>query len=105
MLLICQFGPPFGSLFRPPLPTIECMKTVIDAFTKHPATVNESYAEHLATAWSFAFQMIGGGCACLLHGLLPFLFTTTGSSTIRELHERMVTNRVRQKNEVPAGSL
>jgi hypothetical protein len=81
------------------------MKTVIDAFTEHPASVNESYTEHLGTAWSFAFQMIGAGFACLLHGLFPFLFVTTGSSTIRDLHERMVTNRVRQKNEVPAGSV
>jgi hypothetical protein len=48
--------------------------------------------------------MIGAGIACWLHGLFPFLFCTTGSSTIRELHERMVTHRIRQKNEAPAGS-
>lgn len=81
------------------------MKTVIDAFTTHPASVNESYAEHLGSAWSFAFQMMGAGLACFLHGLFPFLFVTTGSSTIRELHERMVINRARQKNEAPAGSV
>jgi hypothetical protein len=81
------------------------MKTLIDAFTEHPAAVNESYAEHLGSAWSFAFQLIGGGIACFLHGIFPFLFVTTGSSTIRVLHERMVTNRARQKNEAPAGSV
>lgn len=80
------------------------MKTPLDAFTRHPASVNESYLEHLGTAWSFAFQMIGAGFACWLHGVFPFLFGTTGSSTIRELHERMVSNRVRQKSEAPAGS-
>jgi hypothetical protein len=80
------------------------MKPVIDAFTSHPASVNESYSEHLCTAWSFAFSLIAAGIACFLHGLLPFVFTTTGSSTIRQLHERMVTNRVRQENEAPAGS-
>ncbi len=79
------------------------MKTFIDAFTAHPASVNESYAEHLGSAWSFAFRMICAGVACFLHGLFPFLFGSTGSSTICELHERMVTNRVRQKNETPAG--
>ena len=81
------------------------MKTVIDAFTTHPASVNESYAEHLGSAWSFAFQLMGAGLACFLHGLFPFLFGTTGSSTIRELHERMVINRARQQNEAPAGSV
>jgi len=80
------------------------MKSPIEAFTQHPASVNETYFEHLGSAWSFAFHMIGAGFACWLHGLFPFLFCTTGSSTIRELHERMVTNRIRQKNEAPAGS-
>ena len=80
------------------------MKSITDPFTAHPASVNESYTEHLVSATSFAFPMIGAGFACLLHGLFPFLFVTTGSSTIRELHERMVTHRVRQKNEAPAGT-
>jgi hypothetical protein len=78
------------------------MKTPFDAFTGHPASVNETYVEHLGSAWSFAFRMIGAGIACFLHGLLPFLFSSTGSSAIRELHERMVANRVRYKNEAPA---
>ena len=77
------------------------MKTLLDSFTHHPASVNETYFEHLYSAWSFAFRMACAGCACFLHGLFPFLFVTTGSSTIRELHERMVTNRARQKNDSP----
>lgn len=80
------------------------MQSPIDVFTQHPASVNETYMEHLGSAWSFGFRMIGAGVACWLHGLFPFLFGTTGSSTIRQLHERMVTHRIRQKNEVPAAS-
>jgi hypothetical protein len=62
-------------------------------FTAHPASVSESYFQHLANAWRFAFRMIGGGLVCLLHGLLPFAFCSKASDTICELHERMVTNR------------
>jgi len=81
------------------------MKSPISrAFTEHPASVNETYGEHLGSATFFALRLIAAGFACLLHGLLPFIFVTTGSSTIRELNERMVTNRIRQKNEVTAGS-
>jgi hypothetical protein len=40
--------------------------------------------------------MIGGGIACLVHGVLPFLFTTAGSRTIGVLHDRMITNRRRR---------
>ena len=65
------------------------------SFTEHPATVGESYVEHLRSASGFAFGMICGGLACLVHGVLPFLFTSTGSSAIRRLHERMILNRSR----------
>ncbi len=78
------------------------MKSPIDAFTEHPASVNETYLEHLGSAWFFAFRMMGAGVACMLHGLFPFLFGTTGSTAIRQLHDRMVTDRTRHKNEAPA---
>jgi hypothetical protein len=65
------------------------------SFTDHPASVGETYAEHLRAASGFGFAMIGGGIACLVHGLLPFLFTTVGSRTIGVLHDRMIANRRR----------
>lgn len=65
-------------------------------FTTHPASVGETYGEHLATASGFGFRLIGAGLACLMHGLFPWTFTSTGSRAIRELHERMVTHRRRQ---------
>jgi Family of unknown function (DUF6356) len=65
------------------------------SFTEHPAAVGETYLEHLGTAWSFSGSMIRGGLACFIHGLFPFLCTSTGSAAIRRLHERMVVNRVR----------
>lgn len=64
-------------------------------FAEHPATVNETYGEHLLTAWSFGLRLIGAGLACMVHGLLPFLFVRTGSDTIKRLHARMVTERAR----------
>lgn len=66
------------------------------SFTEHPASVGESYFEHMGMAGSFGFAMLKGGLACLIHGIFPFLCTTTGSQTVRVLHERMVTHRVRQ---------
>lgn len=65
-------------------------------FTEHPESVGETYVEHLGMAGGFGIRMILGGLACLVHGLLPFLFTKTGSRIIAGLHDRMVTNRVRQ---------
>lgn len=69
------------------------------SFTKHPESVGETYGEHFASASYFGLRMIGAGVLCLIHGLLPFLFTTNGSRTIIHLHERMVTNRHRQQGQ------
>jgi hypothetical protein len=58
-------------------------------FTAHPATVSETYTEHLRFASATGFWMILGGLACVLHGLFPFTCTTVGSRTIRRLHDRL----------------
>jgi hypothetical protein len=65
----------------------------IRAFTGHPASVGETYTEHMAHAACFGLRMIGAGIACLVHALLPFLFVRTGSAAISELNDRMVVNR------------
>lgn len=69
----------------------------MNPFTSHPATVGESYGEHLATATGFGGRMILAGIACMLHGIFPFLFVTTGSRTVRHLHDTMITHRSRQR--------
>lgn len=67
------------------------------SFTKHPEAVGESYGEHFVVASSFGAAMILGGLACMVHGILPFLFTSTGSQTVKRLHDRMVVSRRRAK--------
>lgn len=62
-------------------------------FTQHPASVGETYLQHLRTALSFGIRMLGGGTACLVHALLPFLFERTASRCIERLHDRMVMHR------------
>ena len=72
------------------------MRKLLDAFTDHPASVNETYFQHMGVAFSFGGRMLVAGLACLMHGLFPFVFTRTGSKTITELHGRMVTHRTVQ---------
>jgi len=68
-------------------------KALSTLFNDHPAAVGETYFEHLRQATSFGIRMILGGVACILHGLLPFLFVKTGSQQIQTLHGRMISNR------------
>lgn len=71
-------------------------------FTQHPQSVGETYVEHMGVAFGFGGRMVLAGLACLVHGLLPFLFVRTGSRTIAVLHDRMVANRVRKPE--PSGA-
>ncbi len=66
------------------------------SFTEHPASVGETYTEHMEMAGGFGIRMLLGGAACLVHAILPFLFVKTGSSIIAGLHDRMVVNRDRR---------
>jgi hypothetical protein len=51
----------------------------------HPATVGETYLQHLRFAPRTGAVMIAGRSAYFVHGLFPFLFVTTGSPTIPAL--------------------
>ena len=75
------------------------MVKLLEYFRKHPASVGETYVEHFGVAASFGFSLTKAGLACLIHAVLPFLFTTYGRSTIADLHRRMVTHRDRRNHD------
>jgi hypothetical protein len=62
-------------------------------FTAHPASVGETYSEHFMVAFTIGLRMAMGAAVCLVHALLPFLFVTTGSRIITDLHARAVSHR------------
>jgi hypothetical protein len=75
---------------------------VIDRyFNAHPRSVGETYGEHMAVAGWFALKMAAGAGACLVHAVIPGLFTRTGSRIVGELHERMVLSRARAAGSAP----
>ena len=78
------------------------MKKLTALFTEHPASVGETYLQHMGSATSFSLHMIAAGICCLVHGLLPFLFVKTGSNAVERLHDRMVLNRDRRPRLNPA---
>lgn len=65
----------------------------IRLFTDHPSAVGETYLEHLAFAVRFGMRMLGGGLACCIHGVLPFLFVATGGRTVLELNGVLARKR------------
>lgn len=67
-------------------------------FTHHPHSVGETYFEHLKfTVFIFVYLIITA-FATLTHGLIPFLFTTTGSARIRRLND-IVQSRIHKPQQ------
>ncbi|MFC4624795.1 DUF6356 family protein [Daeguia caeni] len=57
-------------------------------FTEHPASVNETYFQHMAFAGWFSLKLFSAAFAALVHAFLPFLFEKTASTIVRQLYER-----------------
>lgn len=76
---------------------------ILRAFTDHPASVGETYGEHMGVALSFAGPLFLASIACFIHAFLPFAFETTGSRAVKQLYQRMVSHRVRNPQPEPQG--
>ena len=55
--------------------------------------MGETYWEHFRHALWFASRLFVAFGACLVHAIVPFLFTSTGSEIISNLYSKMVQNR------------
>ena len=71
------------------------ISSILAKFQQHPSAVGETYWEHFWHALGFASRLFVAAGACLVHAILPFLFTSTGSTMINNLYSRMVQNRSR----------
>lgn len=69
---------------------------------EHPRDIGESYGEHAGHALSIGLKLIGAGCACLVHALLPGLFLRTATTTVADIQSLMVRRSARP--EAPAAS-
>ncbi len=58
-------------------------------FIDHPASVDETYFEHLKFATMFALMLSGAAMAAFVHALIPALFEKTASNIIRKLFHRI----------------
>ncbi len=72
------------------------MQRMIKDFHDHPESVGETYGQHWCSAMGFALALSRSALACMLHAFVPGLCKTTASSTVRDLHRRMVSHRHRQ---------
>ena len=69
--------------------------SIVGHFTDPPASVGETYFEHMGFALRFSLRLFGASLAALVHAFLPFAFEKTASNVIARLHARL-TNRFDQ---------
>jgi len=66
------------------------MRAVLSrVFLDHPASVEESYFEHLMFAGRFAGTLFLAAMAALVHALIPSLFEKTASNLIRRMYAKI----------------
>ena len=74
-------------------------------FTAHPASVGETYLQHMRFASRFGSRMLTGGLAALIHSVFPFLCVTTASRINDELVELRASSRGRRVRLVDVETL
>lgn len=62
---------------------------MLNLFTKHPHSINETYWQHFGFAVLSGARMVIAGLICITHAIFPFVFTTTASSMMYKLTEEM----------------
>tara|TARA_R110002110_G_scaffold152232_2_gene344938 strand:+ start:657 stop:917 length:261 start_codon:yes stop_codon:yes gene_type:complete len=66
-----------------------CCKKIKEDFNKHPESIGETYLEHMWCCFKTSGMLTSISLVLLIHGVFPFLFTETGSSLIKDLHDTM----------------
>lgn len=62
-------------------------------FLEHPQSLGMSWSNHGAGAVRIASELIGAGCACLVHAAVPGWFTQSAGKTVERMHEHMAQRR------------
>jgi len=60
-------------------------------FLEHPRSLGMSWAAHGAGAIVIGARLIGAGFACLVHAVVPGVFTQTAGKTITHMYDHMTS--------------
>jgi len=74
-------------------------------FTTHPASVGETYLQHMRFAFRFGTRMLAGGVAAVIHSVFPFICVTTASRINDQLVEMRASSHGRKVRLVDVETL
>lgn len=65
-------------------------------FLNHPATVGETYLQHMRASLGVAGRLAQASSKCVVHAIVPGLCKTAGSDAILKLHAEVAPRRFDQ---------
>ena len=63
--------------------------TLSSIFLKHPEEKKMTYLEHLKHALALGLETLTCSIVFIVHGIIPALFETTGSTMIKNLNQKL----------------
>ena len=67
-------------------------------FLDHPRSLGMTWARHGAGAIKIAMDLIGAGCAVLIHAIVPGWFTETGGRTVTRIYDHIQNRKQSSAN-------
>jgi len=67
-------------------------------FVDHPRSLGMSWLGHGLGAVGIGARMMGAGAACVVHAIVPGLFTQTAGRTVEQLYQQMASRRASTDN-------
>ena len=67
-------------------------------FLEHPRSLGMSWGGHGLGAVVIGAKLLGAGLACLVHAIVPGIFTQTAGKTVSRMHDHMAKRRAGAAN-------
>lgn len=67
-------------------------------FLEHPRSLGMSWAGHGVGAVGIGARLVGAGLACLVHAVVPGVFTQTAGKTITHMYDHMTRRKAGAAN-------
>ena len=62
-------------------------------FVNHPRSLGMSWVGHGVGAMKIGGELLGAGLACMVHAIVPGLFTQTAGKTVTRMYDHMVSRK------------
>lgn len=67
-------------------------------FLAHPRSLGMSWASHGVGAVKIGAELIGAGCAAIVHAAVPGLFTETAGKTVSRIYDHIQSRKANSAN-------